>query len=252
MILMRNNFAYYQGHEPFVSKIKDDVHLSLSQYRPVVTSFLSPVEWTHLDQLVGNDVYLYLHGGYAYAQRKVAVISPFKVEPDFEMDLLVSDIDTRFRLLSHRDVLGALMHLGLERNRLGDLIVMDTNIVIICKSQVSEFIQNHLHQIGKCPVRFAIQNDMDIQFKGFDEILIHCASFRIDAIVAQLAHCSRAQASIKIKQGFIKVNDIVLEQNRQLCNNDFVSIRKIGRFQFQNVVSTTKKGRLVLRFLKFK
>ena len=80
------------------------------------------------------------------------------------------------------------------------------------------------------------------------EIRIMCSSLRLDSIVAQLSHCSRSEALKKIHAGFVKVNDVVLEQNLQLCNNDFVSIRKTGRFQFKEVVSTTKKGRLVLNF----
>ena len=54
-----------------------------------------------------------------------------------------------------------------------------------------------------------------------------------------------------INQGLIKVNDVVLEQNCQLCNNDFVSIRGVGRFQFIEVSHTTKKDRLVLQVKKF-
>ncbi len=49
----------------------------------------------------------------------------------------------------------------------------------------------------------------------------------------------------------MKVNDVVLDENRQMCNNDFVSIRKIGRFRFLDVVSTTRKDRFVLRFEKY-
>ena len=71
-----------------------------------------------------------------------------------------------------------------------------------------------------------------------------CSSLRLDSVVAQLSHCSRSEALKNIHAGFVKVNDVVLE----LCNNDFVSIRKTGRFQFKEVVSTTKKGRLVLNF----
>lgn len=50
----------------------------------------------------------------------------------------------------------------------------------------------------------------------------------------------------------MKVNDVVLEENKQLCNNDFVSIRRVGRFQFKEIISKTRKERLVLRFVKFK
>ncbi len=76
------------------------------------------------------------------------------------------------------------------------------------------------------------------------EFILCAAVYVLDSVVAQLSHCSRSETLKKIHAGFVKVNDVVLEQNLQLCNNDFVSIRKTGRFQFKEVVSTTKKGRL--------
>lgn len=112
----------------------------------------------------------------------------------------------------------------------------------------SEFFIDNCTQIGKCTVHFEECLDYIITENNKKEIHIMCSSLRLDSVVAQLSHCSRSEALKKIHAGFVKVNDVVLEQNLQLCNNDFVSIRKTGRFQFKEVVSTTKKGRLVLNF----
>ena len=73
----------------------------------------------------------------------------------------------------------------------------------------------------------------------------------MDAIVAQLAHCSRTKASKLIASGLVKLNDVVLEENVQLCDNDYVSIRRVGRFQFNGILAISKKNRLILGFLKF-
>ena len=76
-------------------------------------------------------------------------------------------------------------------------------------------------------------------------------SLRLDSVVSQLAHCSRSKAKEMLKAQYVKVNDIVLDENTQLCDNDFVSIRKVGRFQYKGIDAKTKKDRLVLRFEQY-
>ena len=128
------------------------------------------------------------------------------------------------------------------------MIVQKEDLYIFCKEKISKYIIDNCKQIGKCTVHFEECLDYIITENNKKEIHIMCSSLRLDSVVAQLSHCSRSEALKKIHAGFVKVNDVVLEQNLQLCNNDFVSIRKTGRFQFKEVVSTTKKGRLVLNF----
>ncbi len=241
----------FKGQEAFLSKIEDQIYSSRVRNKPFLTFFLTPVEVRILNQILPKDMFVSYYGGYAQAQRKVAFISPFEMTPAFDVDILSATYDPRYKSLTHRDVLGALMHLGIERNRIGDLIVDQNRIYIICKRNLSEFIQSNLFQIGRCHVSFSLDKDAQIHYTGYEMINISVASLRVDAIVSALKHCSRSQSAAMINQGLIKVNDVVLEQNCQLCNNDFVSIRGVGRFQFDEVSHTTKKGRLVLQFKKF-
>ena len=55
----------------------------------------------------------------------------------------------------------------------------------------------------------------------------------------------------KIQRHSVKLNDIELEQNRQLCLNDIVSIHRIGKFIYKGIVSKTKKDRMILKFDQF-
>ncbi len=248
---MKNNQMNIKGQEAFLSKIKDQLYSSKVRNKPFLTFFLTPVEVRILDQIIPKDMFVSYYGGYAQAQRQVAFVSPFEMTPAFDVDILSASYDSRYKVLTHRDLLGALMHLGIERNRIGDLIVDQDRIYIICKKNLSEFIQSNLFQIGRCHVSFSLDNDAQIHYLGYEIINVGVASLRVDAIVSALKHCSRSQSATMINQGLIKVNDVVLEQNCQLCNNDFVSIRGVGRFQFIEVSHTTKKDRLVLQVKKF-
>ena len=224
------------GHEVFISQMKDQIRIFQKQNRPIMTYFLSISEQNILQSMVPKNICLVFDGGYENAERKIACFIPEGYEGFSDCVCLHATYNSKFKTLTHSDLLGCLMHSGIERSVIGDLIVQKENLYIFCT------------QIGKCTVHFEECLDYIITENNKKEIHVMCSSLRLDSVVAQLSHCSRSEALKKIHAGFVKVNDVVLEQNLQLCNNDFVSIRKTGRFQFKEVVSTTKKGRLVLNF----
>ena len=213
-----------------------------------MTYFLSISEQSILQSMVPKNICLVFDGGYDQAQRKIACFIPEGYEGFSDCVCLHATYNSKFKTLTHSDLLGCLMHSGIERSVIGDLIVQKEDLYIFCKEKISKYIIDNCKQIGKCTVHFEECLDYIITENNKKEIHIMCSSLRLDGVVAQLSHCSRSEALKKIHAGFVKVNDVVLEQNLQLCNNDFVSIRKTGRFQFKEVVSTTKKGRLVLNF----
>lgn len=236
------------GHEVFISQMKDQIRIFQKQNRPIMTYFLSISEQSILQSMVPKNICLVFDGGYDQAQRKIACFIPEGYEGFSDCVCLHATYNSKFKTLTHSDLLGCLMHSGIERSVIGDLIVQKEDLYIFCKEKISKYIIDNCKQIGKCTVHFEECLDYIITENNKKEIHIMCSSLRLDSVVAQLLHCSRSEALKKIHAGFVKVNDVVLEQNLQLCNNDFVSIRKTGRFQFKEVVSTTKKGRLVLNF----
>ena len=134
---------------------------------------------------------------------------------------------------------------------MGDLVIDQGYVYIFCKTKISEYIINYCTFIKKVPVSLNRIDSCELHVQMFKEIHINCASLRLDAIVAQLAHCSRKEAMNKIQRKSVKLNDIELEQNRQLCLNDIVSIHRIGKFIYKGIVSKTKKDRMILKFDQF-
>ena len=245
-----DNFNY-KGHELFIASMRDQFQLVHTRARPVVTSFLSLSEQDILLKIKPKEINVVFDGGFDNAIRKVAIIQEDDYTIQSDVVCLVSEYNSHFKELSHRDILGALMHLGIERNQLGDFVVDQNRLYVFCKKKISEYIMDHCTLIGRCPVHFQITSHVELHALMMEEIQIIVSSTRADAIIAQLAHCSRSDAATKIKQGLIKVNDIELEENKQLCFNDVVSIRRVGKFQFKEISNTTKKNRLICIFNKF-
>lgn len=240
--------SYKIGHEVFISKMEDVIKHFQTQNRSYMTYFLTIPEQNILKAMLPKNMNVYFDGGYNNAERKIACfISDYD---DFYSDCvcLHAHYSSKFKKIKHSDILGSLLHTGIDRNVLGDLIVQDDDIYVFCKDRIAQYLIDNCTFIAKIHVQFNYCLDFKIQKKNTQPITILSSSLRLDSIVAQLAHCSRSEAMKKIHAGLVKVNDVVLEQNVQLCNNDFVSIRKTGRFHFVDVVSNTKKGRLVLLF----
>ncbi|MBB5183238.1 RNA-binding protein YlmH [Catenisphaera adipataccumulans] len=246
-----SNRSHYKGHEQFTVKVKDQMHWSVLHRQGVHTSFLSGVEGLILQQIVDPELNLSLYGGYPEALRKVAWFSPLDETPEYGIVTLASAYDDRFKKIGHRDVLGALMHLGIERDQVGDILVNDHAITVFATETMAEYICTHVPMIGRVPVHFEPTDQIPENTAGYKMIRVNCASLRLDAVVAQLGHCSRKEAMHKIHQGDVKLNEIVLAENDQLCHNDFVSIRRYGKYQFVDVEATTKKDRLILLFKQF-
>ena len=181
----------------------------------------------------------------------MACIQAMDLEPNYDYVILKSTYTPQKRSCTHKDVLGALMHLGLQRNQLGDIFVDDTQILLVCKEGMTDFICRECHKIANVFVDFKEDYSVVFPAAAAEIVTVHVASLRMDAIIAALAHCSRSKAMDLLKSGWVKLNDVVLEENDRLCNNDYVSIRKTGRFQFLGVESHTRKDRLILRFEKY-
>lgn len=235
----------------FAARIQDLIAACRGRTQPVLTSFLSPSEMELVKQITPGDIDVSFYGGYENAERQVACIMPEGFEPEYDIDILYTSYRPVSRELTHRDVLGGLMHLGIDRSWLGDFIVTDNDITILCKESMSDFICTEFRLIGRCPVHFEVRNDLQIQPGKREVIQVNAASLRMDVVVAAISHCSRSKAVEKIRQGYVKLNDVVLEENRQLCNNDFVSIRQCGRFRFLGIKNTTRKDRLILEFEQY-
>lgn len=243
--------TYYRGHEMFIARLQDQFDFVEQRQMPVLTSFLTPVKQRIMMQQAPKNLFISFYGGYKHAIRKMACIQTMDLEPNYDYVILKSIYTPQKRSCTHKDVLGALMHLGLQRNQLGDIFVDDTQILLVCKEGLAEFICRECHKIANVFVDFKEDYSVVFPAAAAEIVTVHVASLRMDAIIAALAHCSRSKAVDLLKSGWVKLNDVVLEENDRLCNNDYVSIRKTGRFQFLGVESRTRKDRLILRFEKY-
>lgn len=156
-----------------------------------------------------------------------------------------------FRNLSHRDYLGAVLGLGIERDALGDIAVQNEHSAILfCPRTLAGFLSGELTKVGSDTVRCR-ECQIDESFtdgKKYRPISDTVASARLDCVVAALCNLSREAAQSAVRSGLVEVDfepeervDTVLEPPIT------VSVRGHGRFILRSFDGETKKGRLRLR-----
>lgn len=240
----------------FCSQLNDAVELCLTRQKPYFFSFISErkqiVAKNYLKS-VCFDNYAFF-GGYKNSERKV--LGLFFDEPN-EDDFPVSPIVFRFRKcdkLSHRDFLGALMSLGIERETVGDILIEDSRCVVFVKSELKDYITSQIFKVGNVGISFDTYDPVNLPCgRGFEEDSYTVSSLRLDNIIAAITGLSRDKTKTLILSGCISVNFVPTQNVSQIINNDTVlTIRGRGKFILNDITGKTKKGRIRISVLHYR
>ena len=148
--------------------------------------------------------------------------------------------------LSHRDFLGALMNLGIERSTIGDILVGDREAYLFCLDSIAEYICQNLEQIKHTRVKCRITEDVgEIPAEEPEQEKVQVSSLRVDALLARVYNKSRGDCLELFRTGRVFVDGRLCENNsRILKGGETVNARGYGKFIFTGQVRETRKGKL--------
>ena len=247
------------------AKILDKLEFTKTKNKIQWTDFLNLNEQELAMKLlkkVNCDNY-YFFGGKENSERKVLVIYPEKLTEEFSRknDSKILSI-IRIKLpnelegeYDHRTYLGSCIKIGIEREKIGDILVERTGADIIAKSEIAEFlIQNlsFLTRFKSAEINIEdISNLKDVEVSKI-EISAIVASIRLDNIVSTLAKTSRSKAQDILKQERVFLNhQVETKASKEVKVGDIITIRGKGRFEFKEIAGNTRKGRFVIKIDKY-
>lgn len=155
--------------------------------------------------------------------------------------------------LSHRDYLGALMNLGIERDTIGDILIKNKKAYVFCLNKIADYILKNLGKVRHTFVRVTCTEQIpeDIKLSLADEVLL-ISSERIDTIVAHFTKLSRNAAVELFREKAVLVNGRVYENNSGILKvGDIVSVRGYGKMIYDGIETTTKKGKLRVKIKRY-
>ena len=148
--------------------------------------------------------------------------------------------------LSHRDYLGALMTLGIERTTLGDIKTVDKDAYLFCLDSIAEYICTNLDKVRHTAVKCSVvQAAMDLPEDVPEAREVLLPSLRLDVFLAKVYNQSRNDILEQFRAGKVYVNGRLCENNsRILKEGDVVNMRGCGKFVYSGVKYETKKGKI--------
>ena len=160
-----------------------------------------------------------------------------------------------FCKLTHRDYLGSLLSLGLEREVLGDIELLDEySAYLFCRASMAPYIVESLERVGgdKVTVRPTQPGADFASQRRVQRISDTVASARLDCVVASLANLSRESAQQMIRDGRVELDYRPEERvDRTVVTPAVISLRGVGKFRVLSVATQTKKGRYRLSAEKY-
>lgn len=155
--------------------------------------------------------------------------------------------------LTHRDYLGAMMSLGLERGKLGDILVDKTDALLFIASNLKEFVKEELTRIRHTSVMVSEEAWHNFHYAlKYEEIKGTVPSVRLDALLSLAFSSSRSKLTGLIEAGKVFVNGRLATSNSiHVKERDLISVRGMGKFQYIESLSVTKKNRVYVLLHKY-
>ncbi|GIP16710.1 RNA-binding protein S4 [Paenibacillus montaniterrae] len=258
------NSGFYSHFHPeeraFVDRAQEWIERSAELHELRRTDFLDPRQQFIISTLCSRNgmVNIRFDGGYEAAERKRALIAPDYRDLEYEdAELSVLQVTSqaeKFHELDHGDFLGALLGLGIKRDRIGDIHLHDSFCHIVVADQMSQFLDISLRQVHRLHVLtdvLPIDKLQPVQ-QRLEELSFTVASMRLDGIASDAYRISRSKIVDPIKAGRCRVNwKAVEDPSAQLQAGDVVSIKGLGRFKVLEVDGVTKKGRIRVKIGKY-
>ncbi|WP_010172300.1 RNA-binding protein [Bacillus coahuilensis] len=220
-----------------------------NQYAPKLTDFLHPRERQIVEAIIGSqsEVLVSFEGLLPDAERKRCLIYPDYFQPkieDFDLALLEVEYPRKFITLEHRQILGALMSLGIRREKYGDILLSDDRIQLIAANELKSYITLQFTEVGKSQIELIEKNRKEIiqPNEEWSEYQTTVSSLRLDVMLSTLLKISRNKAQAYITTNKVKVNWREEDRVSFICEpGDMISVRGKGRLKIFSLDGQTKR-----------
>ena len=206
----------------------------------------------------------FLYGGIEDAER-VIVCFPVSFEdrediifPIDCIEILIKSAKFENNSLTHRDFLGAILGLGIERKLIGDIFTVSENgktvkAFVFCQNKISDFILSELRQIGRSIVSATrISAEEAMTSRRIEDKYGTVPSLRLDVIIGEALNLSRTKVKALIDGDKVAVNSAATSSSHyQVVEGDIISVRGFGKFIFYESLGKTKKDRLQIHIGKY-
>ena len=236
-----------------INKFLDGLVSMEKNYKDIfVSNFFTPLEFKYVERILANidldfDI-IFSDDDY---ERKFLIF----YRDNYSLSEYLETL--RFKDISgieHRNILGSITHLGINREKVGEIIKVDGYWYVYCLKPIGTFLfSNGLRFAGQdLKLEILNVNFIPSNFRKFEDERIIVSSLRLDCFVKELARTSREIAQKFIKSGNVNLNyDECKDFDKKINDNDIISIRKEGKFKVDSLDGLTKKNKYVVNIKRY-
>lgn len=237
--------------EFFLKRIRELANLSYQRDIVTFSDFLTLNEQNMINSRISRipGVVMESFGGYEHAERQMTAFHPDALVFPWEYPIDCLKIEPKAvkfsEKLTHRDYLGALLNLGVERSVIGDILVQEEAAWFFCQRKMTAFFLENLCRVRHTSITVTkVEDPGELPEPKLEPVRGTCASIRLDSLIALAFRESRSSMVPFIEGGLVFVNGKLITSNGyEPREGDIVSVRGKGRFRFEGVSGQTKKGR---------
>ncbi|WP_346354647.1 RNA-binding protein [Azotosporobacter soli] len=251
---------YYKasGDGELAARLIDLAEGAIKGRRAKTSEFLDPHGYSIAETVAAHypRVKLQAWGGFQGAERvRAAFINEeYRGEADFSLAAVQLTWDERYYRLTHRDVLGALMGLGLKREVMGDIIMQGPSCQVVVDVELKDYFLKQITTVGAATVEVKEIDLTELAAKEekIKDIRTTVPSLRLDTVAASGFGVSRSRMAEEIAADKLKLNWQDAKSAAQAVKQgDIISMRGRGRVEVCEIVGQTKKGRISLLLKRF-
>lgn len=238
------------------------IELSKTAYRRGIVTYsdflnLNELNILHTTPKNEFDTKYETFGGYNDSERQMAAFLPDALYYThfYPIQILkIEPLQKKFtESLTHRDYLGAILNLGIERSKLGDILVIEDFAYLFVQESLADYICNGLTRIRHTSVNVTKEDSQSFTYvPKYKEITGTVASVRLDSLLSLAFGSSRSKLVNLIEGGKVFANGKLMTTNSyQVKEGDIISVRGIGRFRYNGIQSQSRKGRYFISLYKY-
>ncbi|MCL2841484.1 MAG: YlmH/Sll1252 family protein [Defluviitaleaceae bacterium] len=236
------------------AKLLDRLTAAQKKHQPTFSDFLDPARCAAFLTLLEKhaEILPKAQGGHENAERKmIGFIPEFLEDSTFPITPIAITYNEKFsKAPTHRDYLGAILGLGLDRGKIGDILLGESGAILYTSNDIVIFICEYLTQVG----RVSVKADTNQTILGTESTGIQCRitvpSMRLDAVLGAAFNISRGKASALIDSDKVFVNWKPTKKTHIIATGDAITVRGLGRVFIDSVEGNTRKDRIVLKVTK--
>jgi len=242
------------------SKALDALYACQKYKKNTYTHFINPIKTKRFISILNgekfNDVSIVSFGGHAMAERSIIGFFYGEKCNQFPITAILINYSSKFsKKLSHRDFLGSIIGLGIDRSLIGDILVSNGEAIVYALDEISEYVCTNIEKVSNTRVTASKIEFEKIQESPVlkEEQRIIVASLRIDVILSSVFNMSRSQISKLISSEKVLLNwSVVTNASKPISEKDILTLRGFGRVEIFEIIGKTKKDRFIMNIYKFR